>query len=256
MSDYINVFQRTEMKYQLSTKQYEQLILFLEKIATVDKYGLTKINNIYFDTPNYKLIRQSLEKPLYKEKLRLRTYGTTKDSTNAFIEIKKKYKGIVYKRRVSASYKEAYDYLVNGTKLKQQNQIIKEIDYFLHLYQGLQPTMKITYDRVAWIGKNDPSLRITIDSNIQWSTKNLDLKSDADGKAILDEGEYMMEIKVTNGMPVDLAKKLSELKIFPSSFSKYGRSYIDLMSGKYHYYLKSNVEKEYAEIKRGVLAYE
>ena len=107
MSKFIEVFERTEIKYLLSYKQFTAIKAFLENYARVDKYGKTRIHNIYFDTQDYKLIRTSLEKPVYKEKLRLRTYGDTNDFTNSFIEIKKKYKGIVYKRRVSGIYRKA-----------------------------------------------------------------------------------------------------------------------------------------------------
>ena len=113
MSGYREVFKRTEIKYLLSEEQYNALMPYLETMAQVDRYGLTRINNIYFDTPDYRLVRTSIEKPLYKEKLRLRTYGSTTDDTNSFIEIKKKYKGIVYKRRINGRYIDTYKYLTD-----------------------------------------------------------------------------------------------------------------------------------------------
>ena len=229
MSGYIDVFKRTEIKYILSRDQYRKLFSFLEGFAKVDEYGKTRINNIYFDTSNYKLIRTSLEKPIYKEKLRLRTYGSTNDNTNSFIEIKKKYDGIVYKRRVSGEYKRAYDYLVNGAKPLDDSQISREIEGFLYMYEGLRPAMRISYDRVAMAGIKDKDFRVTFDTNIQWNKNDLDLRKDADGIPILKDGQYMMEIKVANAMPIELTRKLSELKIFPASFSKYGRGYLDMI---------------------------
>ena len=229
MSEYIEVFKRIEIKYLLSDKQYASLFSYLETIARVDDYGQTRINNIYFDTPGYKMIRTSLEKPVYKEKLRLRTYGATADYTNAFIEIKKKYDGVVYKRRVSGDYRRAYDYLVNGGEPLDDSQISREIEGLIYMYDYLKPSMKICYDRVAMAGIEDPNLRITFDKNIQWSTEDMDLKHFTEGNSILKEGKYLMEIKVANSMPRELAERLSELEIYPASFSKYGRGYQDML---------------------------
>ncbi len=229
MSEYKEVFKRTEIKYLLTEEQFQSLFLYLNKIAKVDSYGKTRINNIYFDTPGFRLIRTSLEKPLYKEKLRLRTYGNTEDDTNSFIEIKKKYDGIVYKRRISQSYKKAYNYLVKNGRLSEESQIAKEIDSLRDMYPGLQPAMTICYDRIAMAGIDDPDFRVTFDTNIQWSTDALDLRKSPGGKPLLKPGEYMMEIKVANAMPIELCQVLSELKIFPTSFSKYGRGYLDMI---------------------------
>ncbi|MBE5958922.1 MAG: polyphosphate polymerase domain-containing protein [Lachnospiraceae bacterium] len=228
MSGYINVFRRTEMKYLVNEEQYRKLKKYLDTIAAVDSYGKTKINNIYFDTPDFRLIRTSLEKPLYKEKIRLRTYGKTDDKTNSFIEIKKKYDGVVYKRRISGEYESNYKYLLQNKMVAGDSQIKQEIEYFKYMYKNLIPAMKICYDRIAMIGKEDDSLRITFDSNITWTTDSFDLKDEKYGKQILEEGWYMMEIKVTNAMPIELARKLSELKIYPTSFSKYGRGYTQM----------------------------
>ena len=233
MGEYIDVFKRTEIKYLLSEEQYDELLSFLKDIARVDEYGETRINNIYFDTPDYRLIRTSLEKPIYKEKLRLRTYGNTDDDTSAFIEIKKKYDGVVYKRRIGGTYRDAYNYLVNGADPIDDSQISREIEGLINMYEGLRPAMKICYDRIAMVGINDPELRITFDKNIEWSDDEMDLRSAKSGNPILKNGQRMMEIKVANSMPLEIAAKLSELNIFPASFSKYGRGYIDMISMNY-----------------------
>ena len=257
MSKYIEVFKRTEIKYLLSSDQYRKLFSFLEGFARVDKYGLTRINNIYFDTPNYQMIRTSLDKPLYKEKLRLRTYGPTFDSTNSFIEIKKKYDGIVYKRRISGKYKAAYDYLVNNKKPLDDSQISREIAGVLNMYDSLRPAMRISYDRVAMVGINDPEFRVTFDTNITWDKDVLDLREEAEGVPILGEGQYMMEIKVANAMPLELTRKLSELRIFPTSFSKYGRGYLQMLGMKAGAEAVKAVNREYIDIrnKKEVRAY-
>ena len=268
MSEYIEVFKRTEIKYLLSEEQYRELFSFLETMAEVDQYGETTINNIYFDTPDFRLVRTSLEKPIYKEKLRLRTYGSTDDDTNSFIEIKKKFDGIVYKRRVSGRYEDAYKYLVQGGKPLDDSQISREIEGFRMIYENLLPAMTIRYDRIAMAGKDDPEFRVTFDRNIRWNNRFLDLrynigsngyhlKSDNKGKSgipIIKEGQRMMEIKVANAMPLELAKKLSELEIYPVSFSKYGRGYQDMIRRQSGNYLAQSLE-EIKKMEKGVISY-
>ena len=233
MSGYKEVFKRTEIKYLINAEQYKALMPYLETIARVDEYGLSRINNIYFDTPDYRLVKTSLEKPLYKEKLRLRTYGVTGDDTDSFIEIKKKYAGIVYKRRISGRYLDTYRYLT-GYKNKrdcfENSQISKEIREFMRLYANLRPAMCICYDRIAMAGIEDKDFRVTFDSNITWNDRCTDLRYAGEGRNLLKDGQYLMEIKVSNAMPMGLARKLSELSIFPVSFSKYGSGYADMMN--------------------------
>ena len=232
MAGFKDVFQRIEVKYLLDDTQYTELMKRLKGMAAVDSYGKTSILNIYFDTPDFKLIERSLEKPVYKEKLRLRTYGTAKDDTNAFIEIKKKYKGVVYKRRISMPYSEAIDYLVNGKEPAKRSQISDEIDYFIKYYKGLRPAMAISYDRIAMAGIEDPELRITFDTNIRWRTSKLSLKEGNVGNDILLPGQHLMELKIAGAMSVELARILDELNIRKTSFSKYGKGYVDYMYGR------------------------
>ncbi len=231
MAGFKDVFQRIEVKYLLDDMQYTELRKRLEPMAAVDSYGKTSILNIYFDTPDYRLIERSLEGPVYKEKLRLRTYGTASDDTNAFIEIKKKYKGVVYKRRISMPYKEAIEYLVDGKRPAKRTQISDEIDYFLKYYKGIKPAMAISYDRIAMAGINDPELRITFDTNIRWRTEKLSLTEGNWGKDILLPGQHLMELKVAGAMSVELARILDELNIRKTSFSKYGKGYVEYMYG-------------------------
>ncbi len=240
MAGFKDVFQRIEVKYLLDDMQYTELMKRLENMAAIDSYGKTSILNIYFDTPDYKLVERSLEKPVYKEKLRLRTYGTANDSTNAFIEIKKKYKGVVYKRRISMPYKEAMEYLVDGKRPMERSQISDEIDYFISYYKGLRPAMAISYDRIAMAGIKDPDLRITFDTNIRWRTDHLSLKEGNKGEEILLPGQHLMELKIAGAMSMELARILDELNIRKTSFSKYGRGYLDYMYGKNNDMLKNN----------------
>lgn len=252
MSVYIENFKRTEIKCLLNSNQFDSLFSFLQKFAKVDSYGKTRINNIYFDTPDYKLIRTSLEKPIYKEKLRLRTYGETTDDTNSFIEIKKKYDGIVYKRRVSGRYKDAFDYLIRAGEPLDDSQISREIAGFIDMYEDLRPAMRISYDRIAMAGIYDPDFRVTFDTKIEWDTESLDLRYKSIGIPILKEGEYMMEIKVKDSMSYELTEKLSELGIFPASFSKYGRGYEAMLRSRLHV---GTLEERSITSKKGVRAY-
>ncbi len=256
MSEYKEIFQRKEIKYLLNEKQFVDIKRYLEAFAKVDEYGLSRINNIYFDTPNFYLIRTSLEKPLYKEKLRLRTYGHTTDETNAFIEIKKKYAGIVYKRRISGRYEQMHDYLMGGDEEIGFSQIAAEIKAFKERYDELIPAMSICYDRIAMAGIDDNDFRVTFDTNIEWSEESTDLRDIKKGKQLLKPQQYLMEIKVSNAMPVELSKKMSELGIFPTSFSKYGAGYMEMVRERNQEFIRvnNNIAKETYGMK-GKVAY-
>ena len=220
------IFERTEKKYLLSKEQYELLLEKSKEYIKSDKYGVTSICNLYFDTEDSELIRTSIEKPLYKEKLRLRSYGTpTSEDSKVFLEIKKKYDGVVYKRRVSMSLKESEEYLNKGIKPECENgQIIREIDYIIEHY-NLKPKLFLAYDRIAYNGIEDVALRITFDTNIRSRENDLSLMAGSYGDNLIDDNTYLMEIKANGGMPLWLVDLLSTLEIYPLSFSKYGNIY-------------------------------
>ncbi|MBR1771037.1 MAG: polyphosphate polymerase domain-containing protein [Lachnospiraceae bacterium] len=222
---YQDIFKRYEMKYMLTKEQKEIVLREMAQYMKPDEYGRSTICNIYFDTPDYQLIRHSLEKPVYKEKLRVRSYGPATEDGTVFVELKKKYKGVVYKRRISAKQKDAMDYLLNGAELPEQGQITDEISYFKQMYQGLRPAVYLSYDREAFYGIEDRELRITFDQNILWRKENLSLSSEVYGTPILEPGCALMEIKIASAMPMWLCRVLSENGIYKTSFSKYGRAY-------------------------------
>ena len=224
MSSYQNVFQRKEVKYLLTKEQKETLLPVLYEHMRPDDFPHSSISNLYYDTPDYYLIRHSLEKPKYKEKLRLRCYGVPDAQTQAFLEIKKKAKGIVYKRRESLPYDQALSYL-NGEGGGGDSQIFHELDWMLHYYKELKPRVFLSYERDSLKGKENPNLRLTLDQDIRWRTKNLDLSLGNEGEELLEKDQTLMEIKIPNALPLWLAEVLSELSIFPVSFSKYGRAY-------------------------------
>lgn len=220
-----NVFQRVEKKYLLEDYKYK---LFIEKIKPymkLDKYGMYTICNIYYDTYDFNLIRKSLEKPTYKEKFRIRSYGVPLQNDKVFLEIKKKFKGIVYKRRVSLTLKEANDYLEHKIRPNVDNQILNEIDYLLRFYD-LDKKVYLAYDREAYYGIEDNNMRLTVDHNIRSRFNDLDLELGDHGELLLPNGYHLIEIKVATAYPMWLVKILSELEIYPTSFSKYGNVYI------------------------------
>ena len=218
------VFQRYEKKYILNQLQLEQVKHILENKFVVDRYGVHTICNIYYDTDQYDIIRRSIEKPIYKEKFRLRSYGIPSENDNIFLEIKKKYKGIVYKRRENMNLYYAMQYLEKQEKPLEMSQILKEIDYFLYYYQP-KPKVYIAYDRIAFGGLQENNLRITFDQNIRYRFHDLHLQNGDYGEQLLPEGYCLMEIKIHNAFPLWLTRALNELSIFPSSFSKYGTIY-------------------------------
>lgn len=221
----IYTFKRTEIKYMLTKDQYDEFIERVMDHLIRDEHPVSKIHNIYYDTPDYRLIRTSLEKPFYKEKLRLRTYGTPTNYSTSFLEIKKKVDGIVYKRRIELPYGRAFSYMNFNEPISTQGQIAKEIDYFKKFYNNLIPKMVINYDREAYVANEDPDLRITFDYDVTYRTESLDLRKDLGGEKLLGNGIYLMEIKTSKAMPLYLVEILNKMGLYKTSFSKYGECY-------------------------------
>ena len=223
-----NVFERYEIKYLVTNRQRRIIMEAMQSRMKPDDYGKSTICNIYYDTPDYYLIRRSLEKPVYKEKLRVRSYGTAASCDNVFVELKKKYQEVVYKRRVSLPEREAMYYLASGAHDGLEGQIGSEIDYFRAFYRELAPRVFISYDREAFYGRDDDSFRVTFDENIMWRSKDLSLTTPPYGSGILPPDTSLMEVKTSGGIPLWMTSVLSENGIFKTSFSKYGRAYSSL----------------------------
>lgn len=218
------VFRRLEKKYLV---EKERLCRFMDDIKPYirpDKYKNYKICNIYFDTEDDFLVRRSNEKPKYKEKLRLRSYGETDENGKVYLEIKKKYDGIVYKRRVTMTYKEAMEAVAQKKMPEKTGQIGREIEYFLTMY-NVSPKIYLSYNRDAYAGINEPDLRITTDSRIVSRSDDVSLIKGDHGTLLLPGDVFLMEIKTASAMPLWLVRALSENEIYPSSFSKYGNIY-------------------------------
>lgn len=217
-------FRRIEKKYVLSSRQMKELRARLDDYMADDAYGLHGVSNIYFDTPDYRLIRASVEKPVYKEKFRLRGYSTPGEEEIVFAELKKKYKGVVYKRRVVSDPKGIEGLLAGQMLPHEDAQIQREIHWFLRGFEP-KPRVFIGYDRFAMIGREDERLRVTFDTNIRWRRERLRLDEGSDGALVLPENPIVMEVKIPDAAPLWLARLLSEMRIYPTSFSKYGACY-------------------------------
>ena len=211
------VFKRYELKYRMTRRQKDQILRAMEPYMVLDGYGRSSIRNLYYDTPDFRLIRTSLEKPVYKEKLRVRSYGPAGDGDPVFVELKKKYRSVVYKRRIS---------LASG---RAAASLGREIGYALGFYRELAPAVFLSYEREAFYERDGGSFRVTFDEEIRYRQEALTLDSDAWGTALLGPDEVLMELKTAGGLPMWMVQALSREQIRQTSFSKYGSAYQDLI---------------------------
>lgn len=235
----IEVFNRSEIKYLLTDDMYRRLRPVLEDYMEVDAHSKNgefyTICNIYYDTEQHDLIRKSIDKPAYKEKLRLRSYGVVGPKDKVFLEIKKKYDGKVNKRRTSLHLEDANHYMLTKEKPAPKNymnrQVFNEIDHLLYRY-SLKPMLYLSYDRNAYFGKEEPGFRITFDTNIRTRRRELGLDIGNYGEPLLPQGIWIMEAKAENAFPLWFAKILSDHNLYPTSISKYGTEYQKTILGK------------------------
>lgn len=218
-------FKRYELKYLLTKQEKERLLAAMEPHMKLDGYGRTIIRNLYFDTDSFLLIRRSLEKPAYKEKLRIRSYQTAEPSDPVFVELKKKYKSVVYKRRLVLEEEKAMESFLKGTPLPVQSQIAREIEYFRGYYGDLHPTVFLSYEREAYYALDGSDFRVTFDENILYRTHDLSLGSRVYGSPLLGEGQTLMEIKTSGSIPLWMSHVLTRQRLYKTSFSKYGSAY-------------------------------
>lgn len=224
-------FQRYEKKFILTPEQHQELLPLLEPWMEADKYGEYTICSLYYDTETFELIRTSVAKPPYKEKFRLRSYGVPNEDDKVFGEIKKKFDGVVYKRRVAAPLAEMEQFLSGGELSDESPQIQREIHWFLRCH-AVEPKVFIGYDRTALAGREDPDLRITFDRNIRWRTHQLDLRAGDHGQPVLPEERVIMEIKIPQAVPLWLVRALDRIRAYPAGFSKIGSCYQLHLAGK------------------------
>ena len=228
------VFKRYELKYMLTVEQKERVLAAMAAHMKLDAYGRTTIRNLYYDTDTYLLIRRSIEKPTYKEKLRIRSYRRADGDSPVYVELKKKYKRVVYKRRIAVPQQLAMAWLSGETSFEHPTQIAKEIDYFLQLYGTLHPTLFLSYEREAYYAEDGSDFRVTFDDTILCRQQELTLASDVYGTPILPPDRVLMEIKCSCGIPLWMTEVLSREKIYKTSFSKYGTAYRTLIFPQNH----------------------
>ncbi len=248
----ISTFQRKEIKFMLSVEQYEALLEEIHKYMEPDKYCVGGkeygIYNIYYDTPDDYLIRESIAKPYYKEKIRLRSYfSPAEPGDKVFLEIKKKVGGIVTKRRVTMTLAEADAYIQQHQKPMDmskylQKQIFSELDVFLAHYP-VAPKQYISYQRSAFFGKEDKDFRLTFDRQITERRYDLSLSMPSYGAQIIAPNQRLMEVKIAGAMPLWLSQKLAELQIYKMSFSKYGKAYQRYIRNQLYQEHRLNTEK-------------
>lgn len=224
----IMIFKRYEKKYLISQDEYKRLMSVIKEHLVPDTHGKSTLCSLYLDTPDFLLIRNSIDAISYKEKLRLRSYGVPEREKTVFFEIKKKYKRVVYKRRVSMTPEQAVAYIESG-EMPFDSQIMREIDYLMKFYRQPKPNVCILCEREAFFDKEDPNVRLTFDENLRYRYGFPNIDNIADGTPIVENDKYILEIKTTGAMPLWLAHALSECKIYPRSFSKYAHAYYNIM---------------------------
>ena len=227
------VFKRVEKKYLLTEERYDALFRRIGAHLKPDEFGRSTVLSLYLDTPDHRIIRNSIEATTYKEKLRLRSYGTAGAGSEVFLELKKKYKGVVYKRRASMSLSQAERYLRTGIK-PFESQIMSELDWAMRLYGRPKAAMLIACEREAWFDEEHPDLRLTFDRNIRYREGELRLDRGSAGTALLPRDTVLLEIKTAGAMPLWLADALDAEGILPGSFSKYGEAYLRTLETKKH----------------------
>lgn len=225
-------FKRNEKKYLLSPERYEALWAELSPRLVPDEYFSSTVCSVYYDSDDYELIRRSIEAPVYKEKLRVRSYGVPVPDGTVFVELKKKFKGTVYKRRVQTTAERAEAWLAGRSPAPEDGQVCREIDWFLRMHKPV-PKIFIACDREAYVADSAPELRFTFDRSIRWREEELSLCAGTHGTPLLGDGQVLMEIKIPDAAPLWLADTLSRLEVFPTGFSKYGNCYRSGLVQKY-----------------------
>ncbi len=242
----IEVFNRYENKYFMTEIMLDRVLAEVEQHMVPDKFNGGRrtytISNIYYDTHDDYLIRTSLSKPKYKEKLRLRAYGVPDKNDMAFLEMKKKFNGLVNKRRTKIPLQDGYRFVANGGIISltegMNPQVVREISCMIRRYDSLEPKAMIAYDRLAYFEKGNPDLRISFDTNIRSRRSNLRLEEGNDGVLLIPRGMWLMEIKTASAVPLWLTNLLAREDIYKTSFSKYGyeyKSHISNLKEEYHY---------------------
>lgn len=229
MNEITYIFKRIEEKYILSAEQYRTVFARISPYLLPDEYGKSTILSLYLDTPDHRIIRNSIEAKNYKEKLRVRSYGTAKPDGKVYFEIKKKFDKVTYKRRVGMRTGEAEVYLKEHTA-PFGSQIMSEFNYTMGYYGWPQPAALISCEREAYFVEGAPALRLTFDASVRYRDWDMALTRGSEGRLLLPQDSVLMEFKTDGAMPLWLSSALGEVEAYPGSFSKYGMAYRDMLA--------------------------
>ena len=224
-------FKRYEAKYKIKQIKQKAFLAAISEYIEPAKFRKYMVQNLYYDTEDWEVIRQSIEKPLYKEKMRLRYYGNkpynkrTGEDTSLFLEMKKKYMGEVYKRRIEIPVEKLYGKDIRDVVADEPSQISQELAFYLQT-NPVSEKLYISYQREAYTGVKEKDLRITFDTEVQYRLEELSFQSTLKGRSPLSPETVILEIKTQEGIPLWLTNALSEYKIFPVTFSKCGICYL------------------------------
>ena len=225
-----SIFKRYENKYLITLEQGAALQGFLPRHMEPDRFGEYLVQNLYYDTENWNVIRASIEKPLYKEKMRLRCYDMPKQEANVFLELKKKHMDIVYKRRIAIPFQSLSRRSVRDIVSGETSQISRELDFYLRS-NAVSEKVYISYLRTAFSGTEDAGLRVTFDTDVRFRMDDLHFLRPGKGHCILPQDKMLIEIKALGGMPLWMSRALSEYAIYPTAFSKFGVCYTGYIFG-------------------------
>lgn len=220
-------FQRREKKYLIDPNSFPAFQNELQQSMQMDEYGLHTISSLYYDTDDFRFIRHSMEKPMYKEKFRVRSYGVANADSLIFLELKKKIQKIVYKRRIAIPYSAYQSWLTTGVFPKDDShpQITEELKWLFLQHADLQPKVLILYDRLSYFWAEDADFRLTFDQNIRYRKQDFRLDGACDGELVAPEIGILMEVKALGAYPLWFVQLLNKYRIKRASFSKYAQTY-------------------------------
>lgn len=237
-------FKRYERKYLVSKSKAQDFLSLVSDRLSFDAFCVGgrkyRIYNIYFDTDDFAVIRESVSKPAFKEKARFRAYDNYAETGMGFLEIKRKIRGVVVKRRIALSEPDALRFVSTGVLPPDlDGQMARELKWYFDC-NDVGPRAYISYDRMAFFCTDDKNIRVTFDDNILYRTHDVSVLAGDDGQSLLPSDICILELKFAEAMPVWMASALSECEIYPHSFSKYGNVYKQLMTNNFSEVLTKN----------------
>ena len=230
---FIENFSRYEFKFPV---KYDDMDRMLDDLAPyvgqdehTDENGYYTISSIYLDNDTWQCFYETINRDKYRQKVRLRVYGSVDNNSICFFELKAKFKGLVGKRRVKMRLGDAMTFIKEcnaghdpdiNTFECSNRQILKELKHII-LTKSLKPTVVVSYERLALFSKDDPDLRITFDVNIRTRDTELDLTKGTGGDYVTSEDTAILEVKTSKNIPYWLVGILKKYNYKDQTFSKY-----------------------------------